>query len=95
VAAPTLPVWTDQPLCPLSVTTTAAMVGAEMPATEMRINPALEAAWQVMIREIEWFQTLDDDTLEQIADTAPLHAPEHVYATAVLNRRTSRGSTSL
>ncbi len=66
-----------------------------MTATELPINPALEAAWQVMIREIAWFQTLDDDTIERIADTAPPHTPEYVYATAVLNRRASRFSTRL
>ena len=71
------------------------MVGAEMPATEMRINPALEAAWQVMIREIEWFETLDDDLLERIAATAPRNRPEHVYATTVLTRRAQNFSTRL
>jgi hypothetical protein len=71
------------------------MVRAEMTATEMTINPALEAAWHVMIREIAWFQMLDDDILERIADSAPRDAPEHVYATTVLNHRARRFSTRL
>lgn len=66
-----------------------------MTATEVRINPALEAAWQVMIREIAWFETLDDDVLERIADTAPRDRPEYVYATTVLNRRARNFSTRL
>lgn len=63
------------------------MVRAEMSAGEAPINPALDAAWQVMIREIAWFETLDDRTLERIAATAPRDRPEHVYATTVLSRR--------
>jgi hypothetical protein len=69
------------------------MVRVEMSAAEVRINPALEAAWQVMMREIAWFETLDDDTLERIAATAPRDRPEHVYATTVLNRRARNIST--
>jgi hypothetical protein len=75
--------------------TTAAIVRVAMTATETRIDPALQAAWQVMIREIEWFETLDDDMLRRIADLAPPDRPEHVYATTVLTRRARNFSSEL
>jgi hypothetical protein len=58
-----------------------------MTTNEMPVDHCLEAALKVMLDEIAWFQTLDDETVERIADVAPLHTPEYEYATAELKRR--------
>jgi hypothetical protein len=58
-----------------------------MGASNGTFDHEFAAARQVMLDEIAWFKTLDDDTLERIADTAPLHTPEFEYATAELRRR--------
>jgi len=58
-----------------------------MSASDVTFNHEFAAARQVMIDEIAWFKTLDDDTLERIADTAPLDTPEYEYASAELRRR--------
>ncbi len=50
------------------------------------------AARQVMIDEIAWFKTLDMETVELIADTAPRHSPEYEYASAELRRRAAAHS---
>ena len=50
------------------------------------------ATRQVMLDEIAWFKTLDEETVERIADTAPLDTPEYEYATAELRRRAATHS---
>ena len=59
-----------------------------MGATEQRTRDAgFEASLAVMRGEIAWFKTLDEDTVERIADTAPLDSPEYAMASAELERR--------
>ncbi len=68
-----------------------------MTANEMTIDHALQATLKVRRDEIAWFKTLDDDTVERIADTAPLEAPEYEFASAELKRRAdmqSRGHSA-
>jgi hypothetical protein len=51
------------------------------------VQHALAAAHKVMLGEIAWFKSLDDDTVVRIAESAPAHTPENEYATAELQRR--------
>ena len=50
-------------------------------------DPSFEASLAVMRAEIAWFKTLEDDTIERIADTAPVESPEYAMANAELERR--------
>jgi hypothetical protein len=52
------------------------------------VQHALAAAHKVVLGEIAWFRTLDDDTVERIAEAAPDHAV-HEHAAAELRRRRS------
>lgn len=58
-----------------------------MSSDDAAVNHELEAARKVMLDEIAWFRTLDEETVERIVDTAPLDSPEYDYATAELRRR--------
>lgn len=62
-----------------------------MSATELAVDHGFQASLEVMRREIAWFRTLDDDTLERIADTAPRASLEYQYANAELERRATLG----
>jgi hypothetical protein len=55
--------------------------------TEKTVTHELAAAREVLLNEIAWFKTLDAETVELIADTAPLHTPEYEHATVELRRR--------
>jgi hypothetical protein len=63
----------------------------EMSTTDRAVDHGFKASLAVMRQEIAWFRTLDDDTLERIADTAPREAPEYQYANAELERRATLG----
>jgi hypothetical protein len=63
------------------------MAHADETENEMAVNHEFAAAREVLLHEIAWFKTLDAETVERIADTAPLHSPEHDHATAELRRR--------
>jgi hypothetical protein len=51
------------------------------------VQHALAAAHKVMLGEIAWFRSLDDETVERIAESAPAHTPEYHLATVELQRR--------
>jgi hypothetical protein len=53
------------------------------------VQHALAAAHKLTVGEIAWFRSLDDDTVERIAESAPDHTV-HEHATAELRRRSER-----
>jgi hypothetical protein len=69
------------------------MGDGEAAENQTTVNHEEAASCDVVLHEIAWFKTLDEEIVERIADTAPPGSPELDYATAELRRRRRAYST--